>query len=348
MEKGKIVVGVSGGVDSAVTAYLLKEQGYEVIGVTLNLWDSSNQDKALKDGKRVAEILGIEHIVMDYKEQFENVVIKNFSDCYLSGLTPNPCIMCNPNVKFNALLEKAKEVGAEHIATGHYARIDKYEKTNRYAITNSSTAKKDQTYALYRLKQEQLQAMILPIGEYEKDEVRKIALNIDSYFAEKKDSQDICFVPDGEYANFIENYTGKKGKEGSFVDTSGNILGKHKGLLNYTIGQRKGLGIAFGTPRYVQKLNSNTNEVVLCEDDELFSNELTITDVTCMALDKFESGMKVEAKIRYSHGRDWCVLDVLENGDIKCTFEKPQRAITAGQSVVIYDGEFILGGGLII
>lgn len=347
MEKGKVIVGLSGGVDSTVAGYLLKKEGYEVIGVTLDLYGSSNQDKALTDGKRVADALGIEHIVVSLKEEFKKLVVDNFMDSYLDGLTPNPCVVCNPNIKFHALLGKAEELGADFIATGHYAKIDIYEKTNRYAITNSATAKKDQTYALYGLKQNQLKSMILPIGEYEKDQIREIAKNIDGYIAEKKDSQDICFIPDGEYVNFIQSNRSVSGVEGNFVNEQGEVLGKHRGILHYTVGQRKGLGIAFGSPMYVKDILPERNEVVLCENDNLFSNELTIKDISYMAVDKFENNARVLAKIRYSHKKAWCRLEVINDNLVKCIFDEPQRAITPGQSVVLYDEEFILGGGII-
>ncbi len=347
MQKEKVIVGLSGGVDSTVCAYLLKQQGYEVIGITLDLWDSSNGEKALKDGKRVADLLEIPHTIVERKADFKNIVVDHFADSYLKGLTPNPCIVCNPNIKFDTLLKKAQEEGATKIATGHYARIEQHPTTGRFAIKNSATATKDQTYALYRLTQPQLKAMLLPIGEYEKDDIRKIAQEVDSYIAEKKDSQDICFIPDGEYANFIKEQKNPQNTAGNFVDLDGNILGKHNGLLHYTIGQRKGLGLAFGSPRYVYALRPDSNEVVICTDDELFQTTLQLEDLSYMAYESFSDGLRLQAKIRYSHQKSWCTISNLEDGRIQCVFDELQRAITPGQSVVFYDGDFVAGGGII-
>ncbi|MFI3174125.1 MAG: tRNA 2-thiouridine(34) synthase MnmA [Bacillota bacterium] len=348
MEKGKIIVGLSGGVDSTVAAYLLKKEGYEVIGATLDLRDSSNQTKTLSDAKLVAEQLGIQHVVLNLKEEFQSIVIDDFISSYENGLTPNPCVVCNPNIKFHALLEKAKEVGAEKIATGHYARIEVYEKTGRLAIFNSATSKKDQTYALYGLTQEQLEALILPIGEYEKDEVRRIAEEVSGYISEKKDSQDICFIPNGGYADFIANEGGATGTVGNFIYKDGTILGQHKGIVHYTVGQRKGLGIAFANSLYVKSLSPETNTVHLCEDADLYSDVVRLKNVSTMAVDKLEDGMRLEGKIRYHHKKAWCTVHLLEDGVVECVFDEPQRAITPGQSVVLYDGVYIVAGGIIL
>ncbi len=260
MEKGKVIVGMSGGVDSTAAALLLKRQGYEVIGVTLGLWKGAESGQAVKDAAWTAEKLGIRYKVLDMSKRFRGCVIEPFMESYRNGLTPNPCVVCNPLIKEQALLEMAKAEGAAYFATGHYARIDKHPETGRYAIRNSATAAKDQTYALYRLTQEQLAAMLLPLGEYTKDEVRRIAAEIDGYSAEKGESQDICFIPDGDYAGFILRESPEDGRnaEGDFVDLEGHVLGRHKGLLYYTVGQRKGLGIAFGKPMYVHSLCPET------------------------------------------------------------------------------------------
>ncbi len=348
MGKGKVIVGLSGGVDSTVAAYLLKEQGYDVIGVTMEMWQGENSQKAIADASRVAEKLGIPFEVLDFKKEFREYVVNDFAENYQKGLTPNPCIVCNSLVKGQALLEKAHEMGAEYIATGHYARIEKHPKTGRYAIRNSITATKDQTYALYRLTQEQLKAILLPIGEYTKDEVRKIAEKIDGFVAKKGDSQDICFIPDGDYASFIEREGGSCGKTGDFVDRAGNVLGKHKGLIHYTVGQRKGLGIAFGKPMYVYGVKPAENQVVLCDNEALFRKKLYVSDLAYMAVERFEDGMRFRAKIRYAHKAAWCTVRMIGDDILKCEFDEPQRAITPGQSLVLYDGEYVAGGGFIL
>lgn len=348
MNKGKVIVGLSGGVDSTVAAYLLKEQGYDVIGVTMEMWPGEGSKKAIEDASRVAKNLGIPYEVLDFKKEFRECVVNNFMEQYQKGLTPNPCIVCNRLVKGQALLEKAHEMGAAHIATGHYARIEKHPKTGRYAIRNSITAVKDQTYALYRLTQDQLEAMLLPIGEYNKDEVRAIAEKIDGFVAKKGDSQDICFIPDGDYAAFIEKEGTYKGKAGYFVDMEGKVLGKHKGLIHYTVGQRKGLGIAFGKPVYVYGVDAEKNQVKLCDNEALFRRTLYAGDLAHMAYEKFEDGMRFKAKIRYAHKAAWCTVRMVEGDILECTFDEPQRAITPGQSLVLYDGEYVVGGGFVL
>ncbi|MDD4844153.1 MAG: tRNA 2-thiouridine(34) synthase MnmA [Anaerotignum sp.] len=348
MNREKVVVGLSGGVDSTVCAYLLKQQGYEVIGVTMNLWPGENGNKAIADAKRVSEKLGIPHYVLDFTAEFKEKVVDNFIERYFLGITPNPCVVCNRQIKGEALLQKAHELGASRIATGHYAKVEKHPQTGRYAIRNSKTAHKDQTYALYRLTQEQLEAMVLPIGDYTKDEVRKIAEQIDGFIAEKGDSQDICFIPDGEYASFIVNQSGKNGEKGDFVDLEGNVLGKHKGVIHYTIGQRKGLGVAFGKPMYVYNVNPKQNQVVLCDNEELFQKKLYAGELATMAFEKFEDGMRLQAKIRYGNKIAWCTIKMLGEDKLECIFDEPQRAITPGQSLVLYDGEYVAGGGIIL
>lgn len=348
MEKEKVIVGLSGGVDSTVAAYLLKEQGYDVIGVTMEMWPGEGSKKAIEDASRVAKALGIPYEVLDFKKEFRECVVDNFMEQYQKGLTPNPCIVCNRMVKGQALLEKAHEMGANHIATGHYARIEKHPETGRYAIRNSITAVKDQTYALYRLTQEQLGAMLLPIGEYNKDEVRAIAEKIDGFVAKKGDSQDICFIPDGDYAAFIEKEGAYKGKAGDFVDMEGKVLGKHKGLIHYTVGQRKGLGIAFGKPVYVYGVDAEKNQVKLCDNEALFRRTLYAGNLAHMAYEKFEDGMRFKGKIRYAHKAAWCTVRMVGEDILECTFDEPQRAITPGQSLVLYDGEYVAGGGFVL
>lgn len=344
----KVIVGLSGGVDSTVAAYLLKKQGYDVIGVTMELWKGEHSQKAIEDASRVAEKLGIPFEVLDFSKEFRKYVVDDFIRQYQLGLTPNPCIVCNRFIKGEALLKKAKELGAEHIATGHYARIEKHPETGRYAIRNSATAVKDQTYALYRLTQEQLGAMILPIGEYTKDAVREMAQEIDGFIAKKGDSQDICFIPDGDYAAFIQGQGESCGKAGNFVDRQGNVLGRHKGIVHYTVGQRKGLGIAFGKPMYVYGSKPKENEVVLCDNQELFQTKLYAGDLAHMAVEKFEDGMRFLAKIRYAHKAAWCTVRMAAEDVLEVTFDEPQRAITPGQSLVLYDGEYVAGGGFVL
>ncbi len=354
----KVVVGMSGGVDSSVTAYLLKKQGYDVIGVTMNIWQRENNDNvcekaccalsAVNDARSVANKLDIPYYNMNFKDDFKDKVIDYFAEEYINGKTPNPCIACNKYIKFDKLLEKAKTVfDADYVATGHYARVEYNENTGRYYLRESATITKDQTYALYNLSQEQLKHILMPLGDYTKEEVRKIALDNGFINANKHDSQEICFVEDNNYAKFIKEKYNYIPKEGYFVDLDGNILGKHKGVINYTVGQRRGIGISFKKPMYVLKLDVESNKVILGDESKIYSDELICTNLNFMPFEKLENSLEVTAKIRYSAKKAKAVIYPLDNGDVKVKFKESQRAITPGQAVVFYDNDILVGGGTI-
>lgn len=354
----RVVIGMSGGVDSSVAAYLLKEQGYDVIGITMQIWQDMREDvfekeggccslSAAEDARRVCSKLDIPFYVVNFKEIFEKKVIDYFVDEYFQGRTPNPCIACNRHIKFDALLNKAKALEADYISTGHYARVAFDEKYNRYVLKKSATLKKDQTYALYNLTQEQLSATVMPLGDYTKDVVRQIAYEQRLGVASKPDSQEICFVDDDDYGRFLSERKPGAIKPGYFVDTKGNVLGKHNGIVNYTVGQRKGLGIALGKPMFVVELIPDKNLVVLGDETEVFSKELIASDVNLILYEKLTVPIKVKAKIRYSAQEADCMVEPLAGDKIRVVFDEPQRAITPGQAVVLYDGDYVVGGGTI-
>ena len=357
MSKGKVVVGMSGGVDSSVAAWLLKEQGYDVIGVTMQIWQDEDNEvqeenggccglSAVDDARRVASSIGIPYYVMNFKQEFQKNVIDYFTEEYLNGRTPNPCIACNRYVKWEALLQRSLSIGADYIATGHYARIDKLP-NGRYAIRRSATLAKDQTYALYNLTQEQLAHTLMPVGNYSKDKIREMAEEIGLQVANKPDSQDICFVPDGDYATFIEENADTPIRQGNFVTPDGKILGRHKGIIHYTIGQRRGLGIAAEAPLYVCGIDVLNNEVVLGRNADLFSTELDASGCNWISGDVPQQPLRVTARIRYRQPEQPCTVTVTGADTVHVSFETPQRAITRGQAVVFYDGDTVLGGGTI-
>ena len=354
----KVVVGMSGGVDSSVAAYLLKEQGYDVIGVTMQIWQEEDVCtveenggccglSAVEDARRVAAALGIPYYVMNFREEFQKNVIDYFADSYVNGQTPNPCIACNRYVEWEALLKRSISIGADFIATGHYARVEQLS-NGRYALRRSATAAKDQTYALYNLTQEQLKRTLMPVGEYTKEEVRVIAEKIGLLVADKPDSQDICFVQDGNYAAFIEEHTGKKASEGNFVTSDGTVIGRHKGIIHYTVGQRKGLGLALGYPAFVLEIRPETNEVVIGTYEESLTTVVRAKQLNFMSVEDLKEPLRVFAKIRYNHKGAWCTVERTKEDEVTCCFEEPQRAVTPGQAIVFYDGEYVLGGGTIL
>lgn len=340
----KVMIGMSGGVDSAVSAYLLKQSGYDVTGVTLRLCKENACDAA--DAKAVADRIGVSHVVDDMSEIFAEKVVDDFIKSYKQGGTPNPCIVCNKHIKFGAMLDYALANKMDYIATGHYARIEKSE-NNRYLLRKAKDESKDQTYVLYSLTQKQLARVLFPLGELTKNEVREIAEENGFVNAHKHDSQDICFVPDGDYAAFIEEYTGESFPCGDFVDLNGNKIGEHKGIIRYTVGQRKGLGISLGKPAFVCSKNVEENTVVLGENQDLFSATLTAHDVNLITCDSIDEPMRVCAKVRYNQKEQPATAVSIGEGRIKVEFDEPQRAISKGQSVVLYDGDIVVGGGII-
>ncbi len=343
-KKPKVLLGMSGGVDSSIAALLLQKKGYEVIGATMQLHDYCNNDQ-VEDAKEVAQKLGIEHHVFNMKEQFKKYVIDYFIEEYQVGRTPNPCVACNTYIKFGAMVDKAEELGIEYIATGHYVRIEKVT-DDKHLLKKGKDESKDQSYMLYNLTQELLAKTIFPLGEYSKEEVRKIAEENGFITANKPDSQEVCFVPDNNHFRFIQENSTTPIKKGEIVNTNGEVLGYHEGSAKYTIGQRKGLGISAKTPLFVIDIDSEKNQVVLGSNDELFSKELVATNLNWITFEKLEKEMEVDAKIRYKAKESKARIYPIDD-KVKVVFENPQRAITKGQSVVFYKDDIVLGGGII-
>ena len=353
MDKKRALIAMSGGVDSSVAAYLSVNSDLDCIGVTMKLYDNETEGEKtccsvddINDARNVCNRLDIPYYVFNFKDDFKNKVIDKFICAYECGMTPNPCIDCNRYLKFDRLLKRAKETDCDYVVTGHYAIIE--EKDGRYFLKKAADETKDQSYVLYSLTQQQLKHTLFPLGKMEKSEVRKIAEENGFVNANKRDSQDICFVPDGDYASVIEKYTGNTYPEGNFVTKDGKILGRHKGIIRYTIGQRKGLGLALPEPMYVFEKKLKENEVVLCKNSELFSSELIAGDFNWIMFDTPPESVRIKAKIRYNQKEQAATAYPLSDGRVKIVFDEPQRAIAKGQAVVLYDGDYVAGGGTIL
>lgn len=355
-----IAVAMSGGVDSSVAAALLKEQGYNIVGLSMKTtpcemeeerterYNSCCSLRHLQDARSVAYTLGIPYQLLDFHEEFRVLVIDDFLEQYNRGRTPSPCVVCNEKVKFDLFFRRVREFGAEYVATGHYAKVEYNTESGRYILRRPKDLNRDQTYFLYGLTQEQLSRAIFPLADYTKPEVREMARGIGLRVADKPDSQELCFVMDKDYRDFLARNASNKIKPGNIVDTEGNILGQHPGIQLYTIGQRKGLGVATGTPRYVVALEAETNVVVVGDNADLFSGSLLVQGANFISIPKLMEPMSVMVKIRHVHaGSRATIIPGRNDREVEVLFDEPQRAITPGQSAVFYDGDVVVGGGVI-
>ena len=347
----KALIGMSGGVDSSVAAFLTGEEGFECIGATMRLYTGQEDGTCcslddVEDARSVAFRMGIPFYVFNFSGDFEQKVMAHFARCYQSGLTPNPCIECNRHLKFDRFLRRAYELGCDYIVTGHYARITRLP-NGRFCLQKAVDGAKDQTYFLCTLTQEQLAHSRFPLGALTKDQVRQIAREQGFINARKRDSQDICFVPDGDYMAFLERYTGEKGVPGDFLDATGKVVGTHKGAAAYTLGQRKGLGLAMGEPVYVCGKDMDANTVTVGPNEALFRRTLVADDWNWMTVDGLTQPLRVRAKTRSRMTEQPAAVYPMENGLVRVEFDEPQRAITPGQAVVLYDGDLVVGGGTI-
>ena len=351
MENKKVLLGMSGGVDSSVSALLLKQQGYEVIGTTLELFAKSSccNINTYIDAKNVCSLIGIPHFIYNYKDEFKKYVIDDFISCYANCKTPNPCIECNKYLKFGAMYEKAKELGCNYIATGHYAKTEYSKKYKRWVLKKSNAGKKDQSYVLWRIPKKLIEHILFPLADFEnKEQIREIAKQNNLKVANKPDSEDICFIPDGNYKKFLEDNSNIKPEIGNIVTSDGKILGKHNGLYNYTIGQRKGIGISYKEPLYVIGFNKEKNQVIVGKESEIYSMEMLVNEINLLLVDEIKNKMSVLVKTRYSSKEDKATIEMVGNDLIKVYFEKPTARVTPGQSAVFYIDDIVLGGGKII
>lgn len=345
MAEQKALIAMSGGVDSSVAAYLMQESGYICTGATMRLFEGSTADA--EDAKRVAMRLGIPFHVFDFSGEFREKVMEQFIRCYECGATPNPCIECNRHLKFARLLQQAELLGCDFIVTGHYAQIIKDASSGRYLLYKAVDRTKDQSYFLYSLTQKQLAHTLLPLGTMTKEQVRLLAEETGFANARKRDSQDICFVPDGDYVTFMKRYTGREYPEGDFLDMTGKVVGRHSGAVSYTVGQRKGLGLAMGAPVYVCSKDMDANTVTVGPNEALFSRSLRANDWNWFPFPALKEPLRVNARVRYRHTEQPATVYPEENGFARVEFDEPQRAITTGQAVVLYDGDQVIGGGTI-